>query len=292
MIIITLACFVGGFFLGAGYMKSKFEAEMAQAAKAEKEKAEKEKLLKEQKMYKEQDFVRFHYSVYAAASSVKQKHFELLANLSGKPKQAQVALLEEMKETVENRLGNMEKEIVLATSPLLAEAKAEFVQSLRAYLDGIDQLLSDQTSNALQNELVAARLQPFQSSWLKAEGLMYRAAATWESAYVSKKPLPPVKPAAVTLEQWAGYPFHYRVFVTSEYLSQLKLLQPYTPLDMTARIDSLLASDQAKALGLKDIPAAVRVLQATDAVRSGDFRSLRPKLYANVKTPEMPLYTK
>ncbi len=63
MIIITLACTVGGFFCGAHYMKTSIEAEQAAAMEAKQKEAEKEKMLREQKLYSEQDFIRFYYAV-------------------------------------------------------------------------------------------------------------------------------------------------------------------------------------------------------------------------------------
>lgn len=290
MIIITLACFVGGFFLGAAYMKSKIGAEMTAAAEAEKEEAEKQRQLNEQKLYKDQDFVRFYYNVYEPVQEVKQEHAETLAALSGLSKQDQVSRLKEMRDLTKSKLKDVQKDVALASSPLLVQAKTAFTSSLQSYLDTIEHLLSDDQLTSITPTLLSSQLQLFQSNLLKGETCMYQATALWESVYVTKKGMPSASPTQVTVEQWNSYPFHYRVYLAAQYQAQTNAFHSYKPLDLAARIDSLVSSDQVKSLGLTNIPAAVKVLEATDAVRDGDFANLRGRLYADLRTPETPLY--
>lgn len=292
MIIISLACLLGGFFLGASYMKNKLAAEEAAALEAAQKQAEKEKLLREQKLYREQDFVSFYYSVYAPVRSFKEDHFRILAQQQDNPQQRMEDRLDELAEMAENRLGELEKGTVSASSPLLVQAKQRFADSLRAYLAGIEELRSAQNSNALLDGDLSAlpQMQPFLSTWLQAQTDLFQAVATWESAYVTKRQLPNQTPAAVSLKDWNTFPFHYRSFLAADFMAKAKMFDDYDPLDMTARIDALLTSNQAAALGVKDISSAIKVLHVTDAVRDDDFSKLREKLYAGLKTPEMPIY--
>ncbi len=290
MIIITLACTVGGFFLGAGYMKSKMEAEQASALEAQKEQAKKERLLREQKLYSEQDFVRFYHSVYSPLLQLKQAHFQTMSQLPSLSQDAREDALDQLSKTAESTLNAVERDLPLAGSPLLAQAKASYEKSIRTYLDSIDQVLSDQNSNALAPDGIRPRLTLFTNSWLQAQGYLYKAVAMWESVYVNKMALPKQLPKNVTVSAWKEYPFHYRTYVAAEYLTQMKLYDAFNPEDLTARLDLLLRSQEASALGIKDISSAIRLLEATDAVRSGDFKELHPKLYNGLKVPELPLY--
>lgn len=290
MIIITLACFVGGFFLGAGYMKSKIDSEMTAAAEAKKEEAEKERQLKEQKLYKDQDFVRFYYNVFEPVQEVKKHHEELILSLSGASKKEQISRLKEMRDVTNSKLKNVQKEVALASSPLLGQAKAAYIKSLQSYVDGVEHVISDDQIKSITPAVLAANLQLFQNNLFKAETYMYQATALWESVYVTKKGIPSAKPSEVTVQQWNSYPFHYRAYLAAEYQAQANMFHPYEPLDLVARIDSLIHSEQSKSLGLTNIPAAIRMLEATDAVRSGDFETLRGRLYANLRAPETPLY--
>jgi len=291
-IIISLACFIGGFFLGAGYMKNSYEQAKMAAAEAEKEAAKKEQLLKEQKLYKEQDFVQYYYSVLVPVNTLKEKHFTIMAGMQGMPADEREDGLKELEKLAKQSLKEIQDAKVPASSPLLGQAKTAYEQSMRAYLDGIEALRSAQNSNVLTLDQVHGTqlMQPFTSSWLHAQVELYKAIATWESAYVTKKALPSILPEHVNLETWKAYPFHYRNYLAAEYLTKKNMFEDFAPQDLTARIDSLLQSEQAKTLGIKDIQTAVDVLQATDAVREGDFKKFQTKLYQGVKMPEMPIF--
>lgn len=291
-IIISLACFIGGFFLGAGYMKNQQAAAMSAAAEAEKEQAKKEQLLKEQKLYKEQDFVQFYYNVLVPINAFKAEHFQTVATLQNASPDDQDEQLQNLAEMAKKHLQEIQNGKAPATSPLLGKAKYAYEQSLRAYLDGIEALRSAQNNNALSIEQLHAtpQLQPFISSWLKAQNDMYQAIATWESAYVTKRDIPKELPGNASLEKWKAYPFHYRNYLAAAYLAQMKMFADFAPQDLTARIDTLVQSEQAQALGIKDVQTAVKMLQVTDAVRPEDFKKLRSKLYNEVKMPEMPLF--
>ncbi|WP_134683261.1 hypothetical protein [Brevibacillus migulae] len=291
-IIISLACFIGGFFLGAGYMKNSYEQAKIAAAEAEKEAAKKEQLLKEQKLYKEQDFVQFYYSVLVPVNTLKEKHFQAIVEMQSMNPDDRDDQFEELEKLAKQSLQEIQNANAPASSPLLGQAKSSYEQSLRAYLDGIEALRSAQNSNVLTLDQVhgSQQMQPFVSSWLHAQTVLYKAIATWESAYVTKRALPSAQPEQVNLETWKAYAFHYRNYLAAEYLTKKNLFTDFAPQDLTTRIDALLQSEQAKTLGIKDIPTAVEVLQATDAVHEGDFHKLHSKLYEGVKMPEMPLF--
>jgi len=293
MIIISFACFVGGFFLGATVMKGKMAAELEWATKAERENALRELMLKEQQLYREQDFVSFYYGVYLPLEEFRAAHFRYLDSLQGKPREEQLNISEEMKKVVEKQREEVENGIVPATSPLLVKAKTGYINSLNAYTDGILQVLDKNNLNALTAEQIAAgrHLAPFYSLWLRAQADLYKAIALWESAYVTKQEIPEALPATLDINQWKAYSFHLRNYWTAEYLAKQPTLSRYNPEDLTARLDSVILTNQAASLGWHDIPYAIRVLNTTSAVRQGDYHALREKLYANVRMPEMPLFS-
>lgn len=291
-IIITLACFLGGFFLGAAYMKNYYEGELQAVAEAQKKQAQHEKMLREQKLYKDQDFVQFYYNVLIPITAFKDEHFEAFANMQTATPEERNAQLKNLEKLAKNHLQEVEEAAVSPTSPLLEQAKTAYVHSLRAYLDGIEKLRSVQNSNALTVEQLSAtpELQPFVTNWFTAQNHLYHAIANWESAYVTKRAIPGDIPGNVSIQQWKTYPFHYRNYLAAEYLSRMKVFEDFAPEDMSARIDSLIRSNQVQVLGIKDIPSAVKMLQVTDAVRDGDFKKLKPSLYPELQMPEMPLF--
>jgi len=290
MIIITLACTVGGFFFGAYYMKTKMVAQQAAAMETAQKEAEQDKQLKEQKLYNEQDFIRFYYSFYAPLLELRQAHFDEMAKWSAMDKQEQADSLKKLSGVAKQTQKALEKDVPMPKSPLLAQAHGQFANSVRAYLDSMEQVRSDQNSNALTPAAITAKMTLFQNSWLTAQEMLYHSFAAWESAYVVKSPLPKALPANVSTSQWKQYPFHYRTYLAAAYMSADKQWKSYGPEDMTARIDKLAAGQDAQALGVKDIAGVIRLLNATDAIHPGDFKQLSGKLYSQLQAPEIPLY--
>ena len=290
MIIITLACGVGGFFFGAHYMKTKIEAEQAAVLEAKQKEAEKEKLLREQKLYSEQDFIRFYYAVYAPVLEMKQTHFNTMEKWGQMSKKEQSESLKQLVKMAEQTKKELEKNVPLPTSPLLIQAHNLFTDSVRAYLDSMEHVRSDQNSNALTPTEIAARMTLFNNNWLTAQERVYHSFAVWESAYVTKQPLPKELPSSVSTAEWKQYPFHFRTYLAAASMSAGKQWQNYNPEDLTARLDMLVSSNDAQTLGIKDFASAVKLVNATDAVHAGDFKELNGRLYSVLKAPEIPLY--
>lgn len=145
-------------FFGAYYMKSKIEAQQAAVLEQQKLEAERERQLREQKLYSEQDFIRFYYAVYAPVQELKRAHFEKMAAWPNLDKSAQKDALEQLVEAAKQTGKQLDKEVPLPTSPLLVQAHSQFNTGVRAYLDGMKQLLSDQNSNALSPAAISSRL--------------------------------------------------------------------------------------------------------------------------------------
>ncbi|MFM1652757.1 hypothetical protein ACI7RC_11740 [Brevibacillus sp. B_LB10_24] len=255
MIIITFASFVCGFFLGASVIKGKIYAE--QSVQSDR---------KAQGMYPDKDFIAYYYNVYKPMQEFKAEYLRMNSQQEADTSSQQLRKL------VKKTLQEVEKAGVPETSPLLLQAKHEYIQSLKAY-----------TEDAGNSE--------FDTAWLRAEADMYKAVATWEQLYVTKKSASLEVPKSISFSQWKEYPFHYRNYISAEYLYQTKKLVEYRPVDLTAKLDSVIANDQAASLGWTDVPFAIRVLMTTDAVRSGDFSALRKQVYPKVAFPEMPLFT-
>ncbi|MET3289557.1 UNVERIFIED_CONTAM: hypothetical protein ABID98_002127 [Brevibacillus sp. OAP136] len=295
MIIITLACFVGGFFLGAGVMKARIQSDLQASAKAEQEALEKERLLKEQKLYRDQDFIRYYYSITVHIQELKDKHFSTAAQFSGKTKSEQKALIKELQELAQTTRKELEGANIASTSQLLVDSKYAYINSLDAYRAGLDQLLEKLSLGSLTpDDLLMMRNQTgFINQWNAATALQYQAMATWEAVYVTKQQaVPKVQPAQVSPAQWKAYPYHMRNFLAAEALVKSQQFYPFYPEDLTARIDSVLQGETATTFGWKDIDQAARMLEATDAVRLGDFQSMRSQLYPDLKAPEIPTFSK
>ena len=290
MIIITLACTIGGFFFGAYYMKGKMESAQAAALEAEQQEAEKQRMLQEQKLYNEQDFVRFYYAVHAPVLSLKAAHFETMENWAQLDNSGQEEALKKLESTAEETLAALEKDVSLPSAPLLQQAHAHYTTSVRTYLARMEQVRTAQNSNALTAQEIASQLAPLYESWLKAQEEVYLAYASWESAYVTKQALPQTVPGAVSIEQWKQYPFHYRTYLSAVAMTGQGQWTAFDPEDLTLRLDQFLSSSDAAAIDVRDVTGAVRLLYATEAIQPGDFKQLQKKIHPELKAPAVPLY--
>lgn len=290
MIIITLACTVSGFFFGAHYMKTQMEAAQTAAMEAKQKVAEREQMLKQQKLYSEQDFVRFYHSLYVPLLNFRQAHFDTMAKWSTMDNEQKSDSLKQLSKLGKQTLKALEQDVPLPTSPMLLQAHSQFTNSIRAYLDSMEQVQSDQNSNALTPATIASRMTLSQNSWLTAQELLYHSFAAWESAYVVKRPLPIALPQTISISQWKDYPFHYRTYLAATLMSSEKQWKSFSPEDMTARLDKLLSSKEAQSLGIHDVKSAVQLLYATDAIHPGDFQQMSEKFYSRLQAPEIPLY--
>lgn len=294
MIIITLACFVGGFFLGAGIMKTRIQANLEASTKAEEAAIEKERLLKEQKLYRDQDFIRYYYSISVHMHELKEKHFAAASVFAEKTKSEQKALLKELQDVAKAKTTELENASIPSTSQLLVDAKNMYLTSLDAYRNGIDQLLGQMVTGTVTAQNVATMGDQviFINQWNAAEALQYKALAMWEAVYITKQPLSKVQPSQVSPAQWRGYPYHYRNYLSAESIAQSKQFYPFYAEDLTARIDTVLRGETANTFGWRDVDQAARMLEATDAVRVGDFQSMHAQLYPDLKAPEIPTFSK
>lgn len=294
MIIITFVCFIGGFFLGAGVMKARIQAEAEEMAKREQEQKEKEKLFQQQKMYRDQDFIRFYYGVQAHMRELKDKHFAVAQELDGKHRSEQISMIKDLLKMAETKQDELDKASLPETSPLLLDAKRAYQNSLGAYVLALEQIIDQMGTNSLSSDSFGSMRQHlgFVNEWNHAQTLYYQAMALWESVYVTKKRFTQLQPQQVASTQWKAYPFHYRNYLAAQSMSQTKQFHPFYPEDLTSRIDSVVQTVSPDSLGWKDIAHATRILQTTDAVRLGDFMALKDKLYPELKSPEIPLFSK
>lgn len=288
MIIISLACFIGGFFFGAHVMKNRYLEEKAAVEKAEQEKREREKKLLEQRIYKEQDLVSFYYHIYAPLENFRREHFRFLNNFQTYSEREQEDLVEHILEQATQTISEVKKGTPSHSSPLLIQAKSEYLRSLQAYTEGVDNWwTSSNHSSASLNQ----HLQQFHNLWLQAQIDFYESIALWEQANVTKQVTRLPTTQALPLTKWKTLTFHQRNYLSALNLARWKRVTEFNPEDMTAKIDSVIQSGQTEAAGWKDINQAGLALLATNAVLPDEYSKRKDTLYPNVKVPEIPLFT-
>jgi hypothetical protein len=104
---------------------------------------------------------------------------------------------------------------------------------------------------------------------------------------------PGIQPASPdknwTVGEWKNVPLLIKIQYAAERMLAERAFQPFQPEDLAARIDDLIASGQAAKLQLQDVPSIIRLLEDTDAVRSGDFRKANSR-YGDEVLPDLPIF--
>ena len=294
MIILSFACLIGGFFLGASVVQSKMNEQINQLQQANNQMQQNDQLIKEKKLYREQDFTSYYYGFYQPIESFKEDYFLYVANLQGKTIEGQKKHHQDFLKIIQAKLKQLEPAIVSTTSPLLVDAKAEYIASLQTLKTSIQKVIDDPQGNTYTAQDIAAQrhLQAFTTKWLEAQKKMYHAIALWEQIYVLQHSISEVDISSVSEDNWDRLPFHYRNYLSARYMQNMHVLPQFVPHDVTAKIDLIRKKKEFESRGWQNIAIGVNVLIASNSVQAGDFSNLNKSLYPVLKLPEMPLFTK
>jgi hypothetical protein len=97
-------------------------------------------------------------------------------------------------------------------------------------------------------------------------------------------------PKVLSLNEWSALPLTVKNGIVSQYLKESRVLTPFNPQDMTARVDDFIVSGQSSKMKLQTATAVIDLLLNTNAVRGGDFQKHFNKLYQAELLPQLPFF--
>jgi len=179
------------------------------------------------------------------------------------------------------------------SSPLLQEGLQNYLKSLKLFNEAAKNFQSK--ANSMRGiELIAAidhdaSFAEAKKFALQAQKNYYDSIIKWNESVDSQfKPIDTAKP--ISIKDWSGLNLNMK----NDYIASVMLngntFRSFTPQDLTARIDDLIVTGQAKKMNYSDIQQLVDLLTATEAVRTGDFLRQKNKLYANENIPQVPFF--
>src|SRR5690606_29404064 len=119
----------------------------------------------------------------------------------------------------------------------------------------------------------------------------YEAILTWYETDRPEAASQDENPAeTMAFAEWRQLNINAKNAFVAGLLHRMNSFVPFYPQDLTAKIDDLDHSGQIGKLDLADIPAAVSMLMATEAVRDGDFIRNKAKLYKHELMPQLPFF--
>lgn len=289
MILLSLACLIGGFFLGANIGKGKAEKEFNRYV----EDMSVQGLDTDSLNYSHTDFVSFYHQVYIPFKEFRNAYIDFEQQVQD-PDQT----LKELSKSVDMQklTINVKKELESAhipnTSPLLQQSRKEYILALQAYELGFKNLFSLDNEQAEPVHTLIQEWDDFlvgKNHWLKGQSLFYEALVLWESFFVTKENPKLVENASnYTLHEWAQLSFHHRNDLIAKVLADQKIVTTFNPEDVTVYLDAL--SKHSNLNKQQKVVEALQFLIASNSIRQGEFLE-KIKEYDSVDFPMVPLFS-
>lgn len=284
MLVVALGAFFYGLQMGQSRASAKYEDIIAKQNEAKQGFA----------AYHQQYLVSFYHTIYQPYREFHKKWFDKMAELDSNRSADASLLVKELAKLAEDTYTKLGDKSMPDSSPLLQDAHKDYMKGLKLFGEGLRSFQSK--ANAMPGrELVQqlnqdAYLGEAKNFALKAEKAYYDAIVKWNESTVAEfKPIDVNQNLA--LKDWSRLGLNMKNDYVSHILVQGKAYKAFTPQDLSARVDEMIASGQAGKMNLTTVQQVVDVLLATDAVRAGDYQRNGSKLYGNETLPQLPFFT-
>ena len=177
---------------------------------------------------------------------------------------------------------------------LLAEARNSYLASLDAVSATVDKQQKGASGKSAESYLKTLRAQTsyreaVQQS-LKAQRQYYASMLMWASTVNSSIPDKAELAGSINPKQWSSYPLLVKNKLMADLIQKRGRWTEYYPQDLAGAIDGLLSSGEASRLSMGSINDLADVVTGTNAVREGDFWSIKSRLYSEETLPQLPFF--
>ncbi|WP_027093685.1 hypothetical protein [Cohnella thermotolerans] len=286
MLIVAVGAFFYGVKIGASQAEARQEKAAGSASAAAAETAA---------AYQLQDLVSFYHTVFLPYREFMDEWQSAGQKWLTDETADRSASLKELAKTANNKYESAKVSYIPPVSPLLKEAQDEYLKSLKLYASS----LSSHAAAANQGTASTVLNQIYDDAFYK-EGLKlglsaqeryYESMVQWAAGVDMNIPSHSDYKTIVGLTQWKTLPLVIKNGLTAKYLQEQSIMSDFLPQDLTARIDTFIASGQAERMKLKSMSAIADLLTQTDAVRAGDFLNAKNRFYAKQLLPQLPFFS-
>lgn len=289
MFIFMLVCIVFAFLygekIGISKTTTKFNSQLAD-----------HQAKKNLTAYDEQTLVSFYHTIFSPYHTFSARWFKDIAAIQSKSSAVDSnALMKELRKLADHQLKEMKSIAIPKVSPLLQQAQADYINSLQEYISEIPHI-ERQTGTLSAAQLISflsqdSKLTEAEKDALTAQSNYYTAIVKWNLSF---NPLLKNKNAVdtntLTVEAWSTLNLNLKNEWTASFLLRHGYFEPYYVQDITARIDQMIGSGQAKSMNFSNIDQIAELLIQLSAVRSGDFIQNKNQLYAKEVLPQLPFF--
>lgn len=284
MLVVALGAFFYGLRLGQERSDAKYEGVIAK----------KNEEAKGYTAYDQQYLVSYYHTIYQPYREFHKKWFEKMDELTSNKSTDGSMALKELAKLADETYSTLSGKTMPDSSPLLQDGLKDNLRSLKLFGEALTSHASKANAQPT-TELVStldrdAYIIEAKNFALKADKEYYDAILKWnETINPQFKPIDVSKPLA--LKEWSALSLNMKNDYCAQLLIASKLFKAFTPQDLAARIDEMIANGQTAKMNLTGVAQVVDVLMATDAVRPGDFLRYKSKWYANETLPQLPFFT-
>ncbi|WP_068781768.1 hypothetical protein [Paenibacillus sp. GM2] len=290
--LFTLIAAFGTFFLGLQIGVSKTEAKYASIANYDY-------VLESDGSYQQQDLVTFYFTVFQPYQNFKNNYVSTMdryhrgAHGDGDAISSQT--LKQLRKSAQDQYKEVASYQVSSNSPLLLEAQADILKSLRLFDENIDRSVKQTSVITLAKlsdrpEANDEFLESAVNFGLQAQNKFYASILKWSSKYDKSIPDSFNFNTNATIKEWKTYSFAIKNKAVADIMLKDKMYVNYLPQDMTAKIDQMITSGKASSLNLNSVQSVVKILTETEAIQENEFLKWKPAFYKSESLPELPFF--
>ncbi|WP_028548701.1 hypothetical protein [Paenibacillus sp. UNC451MF] len=283
MLVLALGTFFFGVKLGQERSAAKYENHVSQQQEA----------AKVYSAYHQQYLVSYYHTIYQPYREFQSSWFDKLNELELNRSADASLIIKGLSKLAKDKYDEITTKSMPDSSPLLQEGQQNYAKSLKLFNEALG------NAQAKANSIPGAELLKVMDSdayiieakkfALSAQQNYYDSIVKWQESVTPQfKHVDVSKPLAI--QDWSTLPLNVKNDYIANLLASSKLYKPFTPQDLTIRVDEMIATGQAAKYNLNQIQPVIDVLLATDAVRTGDFIRNKSKWYPNETLPQLPFF--
>lgn len=293
LFIFMLVSALGAFFFGVKLGTDRTEAKYSNILKLREE--EKNGLA----AYHQSYLVSFYHTVYLPFREFSGAWSEKLADIEEKGGKADAAAaMKEIAKLAEEKYDSIQTQTMPETSPLLQEGHQNYMKSLKLFADAAKSMQGK--ANQLSAPALLAEIEKdayfseAKNFALAAQKNFFDAIVKWNESVAggSLTGADLLNNNALGFNEWNQLNLNLKNDYISGLLAASRQFKPFTPQDVTIRIDEIIRSGQAKKMNAANVPQVVDILLGTNGVRQGDFIRGKAKWYADETVPQLPFFFK
>lgn len=285
--IFMLVLSVGTFFLGLKMGQERSAAKYEELISKQNEAA------KGYSAYHQQYLVSYYHTIYEPYREFQQSWFEKLNELEIHRTADASLIVKDLSKLAKDKFDEISSKSMPDSSPLLQEGQQNYAKSLKLFHESLTSFQS-RANSMPANELVKemekdAYLIEAKKFAMMAQNNYYASIVKWnESENPELKRTDKDKPLAIA--DWNTLSLNVKNDYIANKLAQSNVFKPFTPQDLSVKIDEMISTGQSGKLNLSQVQNVMDVLLATNAVVSGDFVRNKARWYTNETLPQIPFF--